>query len=422
MNTPSRLRVFAVISVLLSTIAIIAARSADTPAPSPIDDNAIRDSDIAFYEARVLRDPHGARDRAALGALYLARARAQGSESDLEQAETLARESWAQRGKRNPDALPLLIGSLMAQHRFVEARDAAVVLNINDPSTVATATLGEVDLELGRYAEADSLFASLSVQRTAPVIAPRYARWLELNGHSAEARDLLEATRATVAAGFRTPLSQLAWYDLRIGDLAYRNGRSDLAEAAYQRGLRVQPEDPRLLTALAQLRGAQGRWTDAIALGEQALGSLFDPATLGLLSRAYLAIGDSAKAEEYAHATEVAVSRSPGAFHRGWALFLLDRGRQVDTILARARTDLRIRKDVYGYDLTAWALYHSGRSRESMALIDSALTRHTRDATIHYHAARIAQALGDTARMRIEDDSAAAISRLAVSFMTGARR
>ena len=421
MSSSWRLGVLAVASVLLSTTAVLAARGVDRPSPAPLSDAAVRDADIAFFEARVQRDPYGARDRAALGALYLARARAQGSEADLERAEALARESWERRDKRNPDALPLLIGALMAQHKFGEARTAAVTLDRVDPSTVATATLGEIDLELGRYTEADSLFASLSVQRTAPAVAPRYARWLELNGRSAAARDLLNAMRTSALGGYRTPASQLAWYDLRIGDLAYRNGRADLAEAAYQRGLAAQPEDPRLLTALGQLRGAQGRWRETIALGEQALASLFDPATLGLLSHAYLALGDSVQSEEYAHATEVAVSRSPGAFHRGWALFLLDRGRQVDTILARARSDLRTRKDVYGYDLTAWALYRSGHPRDAMTMIDSALARGTRDATLHYHAARIAEALGDGARQRLEDDSALAISRLAVSFIAGTR-
>jgi tetratricopeptide (TPR) repeat protein len=417
MKTSWRLGVLAVVSVVLAGAAVITGSSIEEGSSAPPLNAQTRDSDIGFFEARVQRDQHGARDRAALGALYLARARAEGSESDYRAAERLARESWHTRGKRNPDALPLLIGALLAQHRFVEAHDAALILLANDSSPVAFATLGEVNLELGRYAEADSLFRTVSVQRSAPAIAPRYARWLELSGRSGEARDLLERVRARTAAGFRAPPEQLAWYDLRIGDLAYRNGRADLAEQAYQRGLDLLPDDPRLLTALAQLRGAQGRWPEAITLGEQALGTLFDPATLGLLSRACLAIGDSAKAEEFAHATEVAVSRTSGAFHRGWALFLLDRGRQVDTILARARSDLRVRKDIYGYDLTAWALHRAGRSNEAMVLIDSALARGTRDATLHYHAARIAESLGRLDRMRAEDDSSRAISRLAVSFI-----
>lgn len=386
------------------------------PAGPTVSPSGIRDGDIAFYEARVKRDPHGARDRAALGALYLSRARAQGSEPDLLRAESLARESWHTRHKRNPDALSILIGALMAQHRFREARTTGLELLSIDPTPLARATLGEIDLELGRYREADSLFAGLSVVQTLPAIAPRYARWLELNGRSGQARELLMQTRAKLVGTFRLPPEQLAWFDLRLGDLAYRNGRGDLAESAYQRGLMLEPGDPRLLTALGQLRGAQGRWPEAIAAGEEAIATLFDPATLGLLSHAYLATGDSAKSEEYAHAAEVAVSRTPGAFHRGWALFLLDQGREVDGILHRAETDLRTRKDVYGYDLAAWALFRAGKPREAMVLADSALSRGTRDATLHYHAARIAAAMGDSARARREDSIAREISPLAIAF------
>lgn len=386
-------------------------------APGPVvSAAAVRDGDIAFYEARVQRDPHGARDRAALGALYLARARAQGSESDLLRAESLARDSWHRRDRRNADALSILIGSLLAQHRFSEARQTALMLAAINPTPMARATLGEIELELGRYTEADSIFGSLGVVKTAPSVAPRYARWLELNGHSGEARELLESVRASLVGSFRMPPEQLAWFDLRIGDLAYRNGRADLAESAYARGFHLVPGDARLLTALAQLRGAQGRWSEAIALGEEAIAMLFDPATLGLLSQAYLASGDSAKAAEFARATTIAVSNSPGAFHRGWALFLLDQGRQVDTILERARLDLRERKDVYGYDLTAWALFRSGRPHEAMILADSALSRGTRDATLRYHAARIAAALGDSIRAAREDSLARAISPLALAY------
>jgi Flp pilus assembly protein TadD len=312
--------------------------------------------------------------------------------------------------------LSILVGSLLAQHKFLAAWDEAARLVAIDPTPVALATLGEINLELGRYRAADSLFGSLSVQQNGPAIAPRYARWLELSGRSGAARALLEQARASMVGGFRVPPEQLAWYDLRIGDLAFRNGRGDLADAAYRRGLALHPGDPRLLTALGTLRGGQGRWADALELGGQALTAQFDPATLGLMSRAALALGDSVQADEYARGAAVAVSRQPGAFHRGWALFLLDQGRQVPEILRRAQADLLQRRDVYGFDLTAWALYRSGRFPEAMTLADSALVRGVRDATLHYHAGRIAGALGDRVRAVAESTLAMEISPLAVTL------
>ena len=369
---------------------------------APAGDAArIRDQDIRFYQARVAQDPYGARDRAMLGALYLARGRATGDASDFARAESLAAASLRTRQRRNGAAAQVLVSALMAEHRFREAWTIMLPeVQADSADQVSRATLGEIALELGRYAEADSLFGSLSIVRTAPAIAPRYARWLEINGRSGDARELLARTRSELEGGFRVPAEQLAWFDLRIGELGFRNGRYDLAESAYDRGLSIAPEDPRLLAASARLAAAKGDWPTAIARGEQALAGAFEPATLGLLSEASAALGDSAKATEYARAMEVSLSRQPGAYHRGWALFLLDHGLQLNRVLEKAREELTTRKDVYGYDVLAWALHHAGQDREAGAMADLALARGTRDAMLWYHRGLIALGAHDTTLAR----------------------
>ncbi len=390
---------WALITALVSCTAP-PARHTDTPPP---DAAAIRAADISFYEARVARDPYGARDRAVLGALYLGRGRATGNENDYRRAERLARESYHTRSKRNDAAASVLAGALMAQHRFVEAHELVSEVLRHDPGEPTTrATLGEIALELGRYREADSIFSGLSVLRTSGSIGPRYARWLELSGHSGEARELMTTLRQSLEGGYRVQPEQLAWFDLRLGDLSFRNGRLDLAAESYRRGLALAPGDPRLLTGLAQLSAATGDWRDAIALGERSLGVLFDPVTLGLLAESYEAVGDSAEADRYTRALDVAVSHQPGAYHRGWALFLLDHHRRVDDMVARSLRELTTRRDVYGCDVAAWALHQAGRDQEAVAWADSALRRGTRDGLLHFHAGMIALALADSSRARAE--------------------
>src|SRR3954462_15547805 len=101
---------------------------------------------------------------------------------------------------------------------------------------------------------------------------------------------------------------------------------------------------------------------------------------------------------------EVAVLHQPGPFHRAWSLFLLDHDRAVDTVLVRARDELAVRRDIYGYDLLAWALHRAGRSSEAQAPMVRALALGTRNATLFYHAAMIDHAVGDeaSARSRLE--------------------
>jgi tetratricopeptide (TPR) repeat protein len=65
-------------------------------------------------------------------------------------------------------------------------------------------------------------------------------------------------------------------------------------------------------------------------------------------------------------------------------------------VLARARQDLRTRRDVYGWDLLGWALYRSGDLDGALEAGDKALALGTRDASLHFHAGMIAARAGRT--------------------------
>jgi tetratricopeptide (TPR) repeat protein len=356
-----------------------------------------RDRKIAFYQARVARDPYGARDLAALGALYLARARETGSYQDIRRAEESAETSLSHRTRRNDAASAILASSYLAEHRFTDAyRVAKDLVERDSTEPTSRAMLGEIALELGRYDEADRLFGTIASQRYSSALAPRYARWLELNGKSRDAYLLLTAVRDTITGAYGVTPEQVAWFDLRIGDLALRAGRLDEARRAYAAGLTAAPDDYRLLGATARLHAARRDWPKAIEAGEHAVAIVLDPATLGLLSDCYAALGDSAKATEYARAMEVSVSQQPGAFHRAWSLFLLDHDRDVPLVLKKAEEELTTRKDVYGYDLVAWALHKSGRDPAARPFAEQALSLGTRDAMLYYHAGTIARGVGDT--------------------------
>ena len=206
------------------------------------------------------------------------------------------------------------------------------------------------------------------------------------------------------------PREQVAWFDLRLGDLALRAGRLDQAERELEAGLAILPRDHRLLGTLARLYAVRHEWSRAIEAGELAVSQALDPATLGLLHDAWAAQGDTTRAGEYSRALAVAVLRQPGPYHRAWSLFLLDHDREVNRVLANAEEELRTRQDVYGYDLVAWALHKAGRDREALEPIARALALGTRDAMLYYHAGLISRALGDDTMARSRLETALAIN------------
>jgi tetratricopeptide (TPR) repeat protein len=375
---------------------LLRARSARPVSPMPRYTPAqMLDSNIAFYERVARRDPTGGMALGQLALFYMRRARATGDDQDVLRSESAARKSLGNRGAHNTRARQALAASLLSEHRFGDALGVAQDLAGRDASSAAfRASVGEIQMELGHYDDARASFASVAGNTSDLSVAPRLARWLELEGHPDSAYRLMNASLLAVVDRRDVPAEQKAWFWLRLGDLQLRRGRIGEAAIDYQNGLAAHPDDYRLLTATAKLEGARHEWRKAIDFGERAVAVSFDPATLGVMSDAWAALGDSAKANEYAHAMEIAVSKQATAYHREWSLFLLNHGLRVPEVLAKTQEELRTRQDIYGYDALAWALHASGRDGEARDAMHHALALGTQDAMLFYHAAIIDRALG----------------------------
>lgn len=356
------------------------------------DESEVRDRDIDFYSKRIAEDPESALDRFTLAKLLFARSRTTGSTSDIDRAERLAKESISERTQRNYSAFELLASLLMARHEFRAARDVALRADSLDPGNSShLALLGEIELELGDYQSAAQHFAAIQYDGRNFTTGARLARWYELTGRIDVAREFLRRAIVKVDRRDDLPREQIAWFHYRLGDLELRVGNVAAAESAFVRGLARNPEDVRILGGLARAALARGAWREAVDYGERATGQQLDPATLGVVSLAYSQLGDSAQAKSYARAMSVSALKQPGAIHRAWGLFLLDHGTAQDRadVLKRARKELRDRKDVYGHDLMAWALYRNGQLQNAREEMNLALSQHTQDVMLIEHARAI---------------------------------
>lgn len=376
-----------------------------------LGDPEIRDRDIEFYAARAERDPESALDRAQLAALYLQRGRGSGDPHDAILAESAARASLALRQSHNMPTVALLIEALLEQHRFLEARALAETLQRYDPDGLAyRAGLAEIQLELGDYEAAARSFRFVRRARSALPVAPRLARWEEIQGRDNVARELLEGARDSAMKRSDLPRAQVAWFHLKVGEHQLRRGRVREAERSMRTALEIAPDDHRILGAMAQLEASRERWPRAIELAERSLATSLDPATLALLANSYRAVGDSTHAAEYDRAIDAALVTQPGPFHRSLSLYLLDQGRHVALVLSRAEEEYQVRRDVYGADVLAWAYHKSGRDADARRMMDVALRLGTADATFFFHAGMIARGVGDAAAARAYLERALAIN------------
>lgn len=372
-----------------------ASRAAASAALTPgFSELAVRDEQIRVWNQALAADSLSAVAMGQLAALHMQRAREGGSYEDYVKAEAYARKSLGTRTQRNGKTAVTLVSVFLAQHRFLEARDLARELVDREGDVPQyRSLLGEVSMEVGDYTTAGVMFDSLWSERAHLSNAPRLARWLELNNHTREARRILVDARNEALARRDITKETQAWFQLRVGDFEMRAGHPRAAERAFRAGLTIEPNDPRLLAAMARLSSENRDYRAAIEWGERAIAEQLDPGTLGIVGDAYAAIGDTAKSTEYFHTLEVAVTAQPGPFHRAWSLYLLDHDLRVNEVLGKAQDELKERKDVYGYDLVAWALYKSGRNVEAEAMMKQALRLNTPDPLLLRHQAAIAKAL-----------------------------
>jgi len=347
----------------------------------------VRTRDVAFFERRVRHDRWGATDRAQLAALHLAEARA-GHPLELERAERLARESLQLRRGRNRAAALVLVSALMGQHRFAEALNEAQRLrdgDSTDPRLIGL--MGEIELELGRYDAADRDFRRIGDGDLSQRM--RLSRWRELHGELPAARRLLLQARDEARRAFGLGREQRAWFELRVAEFALRYGTTLEARAALDAGFALVPDDVRLRLAAARLSLLEHAWDDAAELAAQVLASSGDPSALALLARAEWGRGDSVAARTAIDALGLAAAAQPGSWHRDWTLALLDADRDVPALRARAERELATRRDVYGWDVVAWARHHDGDAAGAVEAMRHALALGTRDPLLQAHATAI---------------------------------
>ncbi|MEP6766553.1 MAG: tetratricopeptide repeat protein, partial [Gemmatimonadaceae bacterium] len=376
------------------------AQSSATRAPG-FSELAMRDVQITVWKKALVADPVSAIAMTQLAALHMQRARESGNYQDYITAEGYARKSLAKRTQRNGPAAVTLVSILLAQHRFTEARDVAQALVTRESDIPQyRSLLGEVSMEVGDYTTASKMFDSVWVERAHLSNAPRLARWLELNNHVPAARRMLSEARDEAMARMDVAKEQKAWFNLRLGDLELRSDNLRAAEKAFDAGLKIEGNDPRLMAAMARLAAAKKDNKAAIEWGERAIAEQLDPATLGIVGDAYEALGDTVKSNEYFHTLEIAVTQQPGAYHRAWSLYLLDHNLRIPEVLGKAEDELKDRKDIYGYDIVAWALHKSGRNVEAEAMMKQALRLDTHDPLLARHQAAIKAALPVTTAAR----------------------
>jgi tetratricopeptide (TPR) repeat protein len=355
------------------------------------------DQAIQLFEERVKKNPMDFASLQYLGEFYERKAKETGDLALYAKAEAALRESL----RLEPDVPrteATLAAVLCTQHKFAEGLAIAQKLNRRNPRDIdALATMGDALLEMGRYPEAEEALRDLLTRSPLPQVVARKANVAELKGDFDGALRLMrEAAEAIRKSG--AP-KDVAWYQGRLGDIAFNAGRLDEADAFY----RSVPEGTDTFHDATFGKGrvllAKGRADEAIEMFEKAVAIGPDPHMLAALGDLYLKHGRKEKAEALFSRLEE-VTEGKAEYLRERSLFYSDHDRKLPEALSLAEKDLEQRKDVFGYDALAWALCKNGRPEEAAKAMEQAMKLGTKDSKLYYHSGMIALKLGDKDKAR----------------------
>jgi tetratricopeptide (TPR) repeat protein len=372
---------------------------ASTPTPAPVlADYLQRGRLVSFYEDAARRHPDQIVTRL-LASQYLQRFRERGDAGDLLRARRAAEESLAIQPHFNTGAELVLASSLTSLHRFREGLvHAERALRIEPANTAAAAHVAGVLVELGRYDDAHRVLRSAHAG-SAPDVAlyPALARYDELTGSLATARDLIDLALAQTDSIIDSPAESRAWFHFRAGELAWAAGDGATAERRFREALAIVPTYPRALNGLARMYWGERRWHDALEAAVPAAEQMPLPETLGYKADAQRALGDAAGARSTDDliAAIARIGNANALADRALALYWSDHRRRPNAAVAIARRDVAARDDVFAEDTLAWALACDGRWAEARTAARKAVRRDTQDARLQYHAGVIAMEAGD---------------------------
>ena len=366
------------------------------------------DANIRSLQLRVRMYPSDFKAYDQLGAAYIQKGRETADASYYELAKAALNKSLdlVSSDLAAASAKTHMAVVAMAEHRFDEAlswAQEALALGSGDPSPWAI--VGDALTDLGEYDRAREAYARLRdpiqpENESTALAYERESRVAYLRFLRGDAQGAIKLMRDAIALAttLRLPAENVAWSDYQLGEICFKSGDIPGAEHAYRTGLLIDPNSYRNLAGLGEVRTAQERYSEAIALYQKALAVVPFPAFAAALYDLDMQAGRPADARKQLELIEFIAKLNPineRLFYRELALFYADHSLKLKESVELAKKELEVRHDVYTWDILAWVLYKNGRIREAAEAMEKALAPGTADALLDFHGGMIEFQLGD---------------------------
>jgi tetratricopeptide (TPR) repeat protein len=381
------------------------------------------DNTIRSLQGRLKMYPQDFKSYDALGASYIQKGRETADATYFELANE-ALEKSLDLVSSGPDAASAkthMAVVAMSEHQFEEAlywAQEALACGSGDPSPWAI--VGDALTDMGEYNRADDAYARLRdplhpEEESSALAYERNSRLAYSHFLKGDAPSAIRLMRSAIAVSMtlHLPAENIAWSQYQLGEILFKSGDLGGAEQAYGAGLAMDSTSYRNLSGLAEVRTAQEKYPEAIALYQKAIRVVPYPAFAASLYDLDVHVGRSDDAQKQMQLVEFIGTLNPlneRLFYRELALFYADHNLKLNESVELAKKELEVRHDIYTWDILAWVLFKNGNYADAEAAVEKALAIGTGDALLDFHAAMIEQRLGRTERAQALFKSALALN------------
>ncbi|WP_405664344.1 tetratricopeptide repeat protein [Streptomyces sp. RK9] len=367
-----------------------AAAAVGAGAPAAVPDLAVL---IGEREAQVRARPGDDQSWAVLGSAYVERGLRTADSAYYPKAERALRTSLRARPERNVAALTGLAALANARHDFRDARKwGEQAVRIAPRRWAAHAALLDAYRGLG---DAKGVGRALEkVRKLGPGTAAARVR----SGAVYRDRGWREDAAAALsdaAALARTPAERAACL-YRVGELAWERGEPGDALRHYDAALAADPDHHPSLAAKGRALAAVGRTSDALHAYRAALVRRPAPEYALELGELYesLKLRPAASAQYDLLRARVRQGGLGGVNdERVLGVFEAEHG-DVGAAVRRLSAEFKRHGSPENEDALGWALHRSGKSKEGLKHVESAVKKGPRSALFAYHRGAIERALG----------------------------
>lgn len=386
------------VGIAITSALILSGLWAESPsAQSPSADRA-----ILLYQHQVARKPYDAVAYYRLGDAYIEKARESGDVSYFSLAERALRKGL-EIHPRYSDAWRHLAFALYSRHDFAgAAAEARKAIDLNPADSHAYGILGDAYLEVGKYAQArDAYDRMIQIQES----LYSYSRLSGLKSLMGDPKGAIEALERAIQAGKANdrPKESIAWAQWQLGSEHFALGNLKEAEVQYLASLDTYPNYYRASAGLAQVRAAQGRYQEAIEFYRRAIAIIPQPDYVAALGDVYTKIGHPEEAKKQYDLVEYIgylSTLNKILYNRELASFYADHDIKLPESLDLAKKELEYRRDIYAYDVLAWALHKNGKHQEAVTAMTEAQKLGTKDARLFFHAGMIYHRMEETEKAK----------------------